>query len=76
MLSCRALFLSARSSRSAISKRLLNMKGGSIPESEEMKPFYALGINVARQVRTMNEVLCILLFFLHFFRLVVKSKDY
>jgi FKBP-type peptidyl-prolyl cis-trans isomerase FkpA/FKBP-type peptidyl-prolyl cis-trans isomerase FklB len=26
------------------------MKGGSMPTNEEMKPFYALGVNVAKQV--------------------------
>lgn len=26
------------------------MSGGSIPDNEELKPFYALGVNVAKQV--------------------------
>jgi FKBP-type peptidyl-prolyl cis-trans isomerase len=30
--------------------RLLSMSGGNIPSDDAMKPFYALGINVARQV--------------------------
>lgn len=31
-------------------RRMLSMKGGAMPSSEDLKPFYALGINVAKQV--------------------------
>ena len=47
----------ARSFRLANSKtvnpavtRLLSMSGGSMPSDDKLKPFYALGINVAKQV--------------------------
>lgn len=30
--------------------RLMSIQGGSLPEKEEMKSFYALGVNIARQV--------------------------
>jgi hypothetical protein len=30
--------------------RLLSLRAGSMPENEEMKVFYALGVNVAKQV--------------------------
>lgn len=32
------------------SSRFLSLRAGSLPESEDLKPFYALGINVAKQV--------------------------
>lgn len=32
------------------SSRFLSMSGGNIPSKDEIKPFYALGINVAKQV--------------------------
>ena len=34
--------------------RLFSLKGGSMPESEEMKPFYALGVNIGRQVESLS----------------------
>lgn len=46
--SCRAfLFTSAKH---AYASRLFSLKGGNIPDSDEMKPYYALGLNIAKQV--------------------------
>ena len=31
-------------------RRVVSLKGGALPESEELRVFYALGVNVGRQV--------------------------
>ena len=31
-------------------KRVFSLKGGALPDSEELRVFYALGVNVGRQV--------------------------
>lgn len=46
--SCRVFSFAAK--HATCTTRLLSLKGGNIPESDEMKPYYALGINIARQV--------------------------
>jgi hypothetical protein len=33
-----------------VAKNFMSLRAGAVPESEEMKAFYALGINVAKQV--------------------------
>jgi len=40
-------------SRSSVMRNLIRLKGGSadVNINEELKPFYALGVNVARQVK-------------------------
>lgn len=40
----------AKSPMRGVSRKFLSLRAGSLPESDEMKPFYALGINVAKQV--------------------------
>ena len=48
-VSSRALCSSAKSMKTA--SRFLSMSGGSLPSlKDDMKPFYALGVNVAKQV--------------------------
>eukprot|EP01041_Mallomonas_annulata_P001082 gene1081-2112_t len=47
---CRAFLCSSGSTRAFHGSRLLSMTGGNIPDADEMKPYYALGLNIARQV--------------------------
>ena len=53
---CFALSTSRAFSRSSqagvknFASRLLSLSGGALPDNEELKPFYALGVNVAKQV--------------------------
>lgn len=42
--------LCSKSSSKLCTSRFLSMSGGSAPSKDEMRPFYALGVNVAKQV--------------------------
>jgi len=50
MLISRVCCVASSYSRRSWGMRSMSVRGGSIPESEDLKPFYALGVNIARQV--------------------------